>query len=223
MEKNKEVLSVKGKIKESYGKLSKLYATFESKFERKLREKALKLLKVKEGEIILEIGFATGATLIEVAEFVGEKGKVYGIEVTHEMVDLAKERLKKTEFAERIIMSEGDARNMLYENNTFDAVYMIGVLELFDTPEIPEVLKEIKRVLKPDGRLEVASISKGGHENSLVIKIYEWVHITFPKYASCRPIYVENSITDAGYKIIEKEEIFLGKMLPIKFVVAKPQ
>ncbi|NJD01042.1 MAG: class I SAM-dependent methyltransferase [Ruminiclostridium sp.] len=223
MEKKKEVLRVKGKVKESYGKLSKLYATFESKFERKLREKALKLLKVKEGEIILEIGFATGATLIEAAKFVGEKGKVHGIDVTHEMVDLANERLKKVEFAKRISISEGDARNMPYENNMFDAVYMVGVLELFDTPEIPKVLKEIKRVLKPDGRLEVASISKEGHEKSIVIKIYEWMHMTFPKYASCRPIYVKNSIIDAGYKVVEEEEIFMGKMLPIKFVIAKSQ
>jgi|GEM_PF-4419740 len=46
MEKNKTILRVKGKIKESYGNLSKIYSTFESKFEKKLRERVLNLLRV---------------------------------------------------------------------------------------------------------------------------------------------------------------------------------
>lgn len=222
IKKENEILRVKGKIKESYGKLSKIYALFENRFEKNLRKKALEVLKIKEGETVLEIGFATGATLAEAVKSVGEKGRVCGIEVTHEMVELAKERLKKAGLENKAILREGDARKMPYEDKTFDAVYMIGVLELFDTPDIPMVLAEIKRVLKPDGRLEVASISKKGRENSAVIKAYEWMHGTFPKYASCRPIYVEDSITEAGSRIMENDEVLLGKLLPIKFVVAKP-
>ncbi|HHT9136969.1 MAG TPA: class I SAM-dependent methyltransferase [Candidatus Wunengus sp. YC60] len=223
MTKKNEILRVKGKIKESYGKLSKIYAAFESRLESKLREKALWFLKIREGETVLEIGFATGSTLVEAAKSVGKKGKIYGLEVTPEMVELAKEKLEKTGLTGRTILSEGDARKMPYENNMFDAVYMVGVLELFDTPDIPKVLKEIKRVLKRNGRLVVASISKKNHENSMAIKIYEWIHRTLPKYASCRPIYVEDSIVDAEYEILEMDELLLGKLLPIKFVVAKPK
>ncbi|MCD6371912.1 MAG: hypothetical protein J7L39_04340 [Candidatus Aenigmarchaeota archaeon] len=49
---------------------------------------------------------------------------------------------------------------------------MSFTLELFDTPEIPKILTEIKRVLKPKGRLGIISMPKED-ENSLLLKLYE--------------------------------------------------
>ena len=218
----KEILTVKGDIKATYAKLSKIYATLEGRFEKKLRERGLELLDVQEGETVLEIGFGTGYSLLEIGNSVGETGKAYGIDVTPEMVELAKERLDKEGLAEGVELYEGDAREMPYENNRFDAVYMAATLELFDTPDIPGVLTEIKRVLKPTGRLGVISMPKEGHEDSRILRFYEWMHRTFPKYASCRPIYVEDSIRGAGFEIIKTDEMLIAKLFPMKIVVAKP-
>jgi ubiquinone/menaquinone biosynthesis C-methylase UbiE len=223
MTKKKEILRVEGEIKETYGKLSKIYATLEGRFEKKLRKKGLKFLDIQKGDVVLEIGFGTGFTLVDLAKAVGETGRVYGVDVTLEMIQLAKERLKRERVAINVELSEADARNMPYEDNMFDAVYMSGVLELFDTPDIPKVLEEIKRVLKPNGKLEVVSIEKENHENSKFLKFYEWMHRKLPRYASCRPIYVEDSIRDAGYKILGTDEIVLGMLFPMKFVIAKPE
>ena len=99
---------------------------------------------------------------------------------------------------------------------------MASTLELFDTPDIPKVLEEIKRVLKPGGRLGVVSMSKEGHEDSLFLKFYEWLHKKVPKYASCRPIYVEELVREAGYKITGTEEFMLTGLVPEKIVVAQP-
>jgi len=218
----KETLRVKGDIKATYAKVSKIYATFEGRFKKILRERGLELLEVQEGETVLEIGFGTGYSLVEIAKSVGETGKAYGIDVTPEMVELAKEKLEKEGLAERVELYEGDAREMPYGNNQFDAVYMAATLELFDTPDIPKVLTEIKRVLKPTGRLGIISMPKEGHEDAGILRFYEWIHRTFPKYASCRPIYVEDSIRDAGFKITKTDEMMLAKLFPMKIVVAKP-
>jgi len=222
MTEKKEISRVRGEIKETYAKLSKIYATLEERLEKKLRERGLEFLDVQEGEAVLEIGFGTGYTLVEIAKSIGETGKAYGIDITPEMVKLAKERLEREGLAGRVELSEGDARNMPYNDNMFDAIYMACTLELFDTPDIPEVLKEIKRVLKPRGRLGVVSMCREGHEDSKFTRFYEWAHRTFPKYASCRPIYIEQSLRGAGYEIIKKEEVMLAGLCPMKIVVSKP-
>ncbi len=218
----KEILRVKGDIKATYAKLSRVYAILEGRFERKLRERGLELLGVQEGETVLEIGFGTGYSLVEIAKSVGKTGKAYGIDVTLEMVRLARKRLDKERLTERVELYQGDAREMPYDGEQFDAVYMAGTLELFDTPDIPGVLAEIKRVLKPSGRLGVISIPKGSHEDMMILRFYEWIHRTFPRYASCRPIYVEDSVRDAGFEITRAEEMKMGGVFPMKIVMAKP-
>lgn len=222
MTEKEKILRVKGDIKDIYAKLSRIYPLIERTFERKIREKSLKFLDIQEEEKVLEIGFGTGYCLVKMARSVGGKGKVYGIDVTPEMIELARKRVRKEGFAGRVRLSEGDARNLPYQDGLFDAVYMAEVLELFDTPDIPGVLKEIRRVLKPDGRLAVASMSKQAHAGSKVLRFYEWVHKTFPRYASCRPIYVEDSVKDAGYKIVKTGEVLLGGIFPMRILLAKP-
>lgn len=218
----KEILRVRGDIKGTYAKLSRVYAVIEATLEKKLRERGLELLDVQEGERVLEIGFGTGCSLVEIAKSVGATGKAYGIDVTPEMVESARRRLEKEGLTERVELYEGDAREMPYEDGRFDAVYMAATLELFDTPDIPRVLGEIKRVLKDSGRLGVISMPKEGHENSIVFRFYEWIHKAFPRYASCRPIYVEDSIREAGFEIVKAEEMKILGLFPMKIVMAKP-
>lgn len=203
----------------SYDRISKFYDYFAGIFEKKYREMALKQLSINEGEIALEVGFGTGYCLKQMAESVGKAGKVYGIDISSGMLEVTKKRLEKTGLLDRVELICGDAMKMPYEDNKFDAVFMSFTLELFDTPEIPKVLDEIKRVLKLKGRLGVVSMSKenGG---SKLLKLYEWAHKKFPKYADCRPIYVEHSIKDAGFEIQHKQKIKLFG-LPGEIVIGR--
>jgi demethylmenaquinone methyltransferase/2-methoxy-6-polyprenyl-1,4-benzoquinol methylase len=134
------------------------------------------------------------------------------------MMEITKKRLEKAGLAERAELYCGDAASLPFADNTFDAVFMSFTLELFDTPEIPKVLEQIKRVLKPGGRLGVASLSKEDGE-SIFLRLYEWAHHKWPKYADCRPIYVEQSLREAGYKVKSKEKVSLFR-LPGEIIVA---
>ena len=210
-------------IKKSYGIMSRFYTVAEGLFEKGLRQKGLQLLSVTPGEVVLEVGIGTGYSLKEMANSVGENGKACGIDITPQMLEIARRRLKKAGLIHRVELYEGNARRMPYENGKFDAVYMASTLELFDTPDIPTVLNEVKRVLKPSGRLGVASLTKESREGSLFIRFYEWLHQKVPKYANCRPIYVEKLIEDAGYQIIKSEEFLILKIAPWRIVLASPQ
>ena len=105
-------------------------------------------------------------------------------------------------------MTCDDAMKMPYADSKFDAVFSSFALELFDSPEIPQVLAEIRRVLRPDGRVGVVSMSK--EDGALpLLRLYEWLHQKLPQYVDCRPIYVEQSIEDAGFEIQYKERVSL--------------
>jgi len=210
-------------IRKSYGVVSRFYAVAEGIVEKGLRQKGLQLLSVTLGEVVLEIGFGTGYSLKEIANSVGENGRAYGIDITPQMLEITRKRLRKVGLMDRVELYEGDAKSMPYQDNKFDAVYMASTLELFDTPDIPRVLKEIKRVLKPSGRLGIASLTKEGREGSLFLRFYEWLHQKIPKYANCRPIYVEKLVADAGYEITKTGEFVILKLVPWKLLVARPQ
>jgi len=207
----------KEEAKRSYDRISRYYDYLTGAFERKYAEMALERLSVSESETVLEIGFGTGHCLKWIAESVGPKGKAYGIDISTGMIEISKERLKKAGLEDRVKLFCGDAVSLPFANSTFDAVFMSFTLELFDTPEIPKVLEQIKRVLKPEGRLVVVSMSKENGK-SIFLKLYEWIHNKWPKYVDCRPIYVEQSLREAGYSVKSKETVRLFR-LPGEIVV----
>jgi ubiquinone/menaquinone biosynthesis C-methylase UbiE len=208
----------KEEAKRFYDRISTYYDCLTGAFEWKYAEMAVDSLSVKEGETILEIGFGPGRCLRRLAESVGKTGKVYGVDISSGMLDVARRRLDKARLMDRVELYLGDAASLPYGDNTFDAVFMSFTLELFDTPEIPRLLEEVKRVLKPKGRIGVASMSKEDGE-SLLLRLYEWAHRKWPKYVDCRPIYLEQSLRDARYEIRKKEKVkFFG--LPGEIVVA---
>lgn len=219
--KNHKVLGVyrtKAQAKESYDKISCFYDYFAGVFEKKYRNMALDRLNIKRGETVLEIGFGTGHCLKRMAELVGENGKVYGIDISSGMLEVTKQRIEEAGLLDRVELYCEDALKMPYQDNKFDAVFMSFTLELFDMPEISKVLCEIKRILKQNGRLGVLSMSKEDGD-SILSRLYEWMHTQFPQYADCRPIYVEHSIKDAGFEIKYKEKVKLFS-LPIEIVVS---
>ncbi len=207
----------KKEARESYDRLSRFYDYTEGIFEKKSINIALEHLNIKEGEEVLEIGFGTGNALIKIAKCIGKSGFAHGVDISPKMLERTNRKINKSGFSDRTELICRDALKLPYPDKKFNAVFLSFTLELFDTPEIPKILKEIKRVLKPGGRLGVAGLSKD-NGRSLFLRIYEWAHTKFPRSIDCRPIFVAYSLENAGFDIIyrKKAKIFFA---PLEIVI----
>jgi ubiquinone/menaquinone biosynthesis C-methylase UbiE len=208
----------KEEARQVYDRLSKFYDYALGLLGRKYSKMALERLSVVEGETVLEIGFGTGHCLKWMAKLVGPAGKVYGIDISPKMIEKTKKRLEKEGLANRVELCCGDATCLPFDESAFDAVFMSFTLEVFDTPEIPRVLAQIEKVLKPGGRLGIIAMSKENGK-SVLVKAYEWIHKKCPKYLGSRPIYAEQCLIDAGYQIKSKKKIKIFR-LPAEIIVA---
>lgn len=198
------IFQSKEETKAYYNKIAGVYDLLAERSEQPMREKGLRKLAAQPSDRILEIGFGTGHSLAEIARAVGPDGRVFGVDISDAMVALTSELLQRDSLANRVELICGDAARLPCEDNSLDGIFTSFTLELFDTPEIPKVLAEWKRVLKPGGRLAVAALSKEGKQG-FVMKAYEWTHKHFPNLMDCRPIYVRRALEAAGFEVRETD------------------
>ena len=208
----------KAEAKAAYDRMSRWYDVLAGSGERQFVRLGLEKLATTEGQVVLEIGFGTGHALVVLAQAVGDSGKVYGIDISEGMLNVAREKLKAAGLAERVELRLGDAAQLPFQDRFFEGIFMSFTLELFDTPEIPVVLTECRRVLRSGGRLALVAMSKKG-AGSLMMRLYEWVHEKMPQYVDCRPIFVRKALEEAGFQVIDSESRSIWG-LPVEIMVA---
>lgn len=211
------VFQTKDQTKAFYNKISRVYDLLSDRSEAPMRKAGLELLKASAGERVLEIGFGTGHSLIALAKAVGPSGKVFGLDLSDKMLKLAKANLTRAGLLERARLRCGDGAQLPYADGSLDGIFMSFTLELFDTPEIPKVLRECKRVLRSGGRIVVVGMSKDARHDPL-IGVFEWTHKHFPNFLDCRPIYVREALERAAFKI--KKALKKHMWIPVEIILS---
>jgi demethylmenaquinone methyltransferase/2-methoxy-6-polyprenyl-1,4-benzoquinol methylase len=211
------VFQSKDQTRAFYNKISSVYDLLSERSEAPMRKAGLELLRARDGESVVEIGFGTGHSLVALAKAVGPKGTVFGLDLSDKMLQRAKLSLARFNLLARTRLRCADATQLPYEANSMDALFMSFTLELFDTPEIPKVLRECKRVLRPGGRIVVVGMSKDAEHDPLV-GVFEWTHEHFPNFLDCRPIYVRKALEKAGFKI--ESALMKHMWIPVEIVRA---
>jgi ubiquinone/menaquinone biosynthesis C-methylase UbiE len=117
-----------------------------------------------------------------------------------------------------VTLNRGSALHLPYAAASFDEVFSSFMLDLIDTPDIPIVLGEMGRVLKPGGRVGLVSMSKAC-EGNVVVKVYERFHRWLPKLIDCRPIYLQSAVELAGLQCeVRQTRSMWG--IPVEIVIA---
>ncbi len=211
------VFQTRNETRAFYNKISRVYDLLAERSEAPVRAAGLAMLGAAPGEDMLEIGFGTGHCLAALAKATAPEGRIYGIDLSEGMLRATQETLAKENLSDRIELICGDAARLPFQEARVDGVFMSFTLELFDTPDIPEVLAECRRVLRPRGRIVVVGMSKEGPASAMV-HAFEWTHRHFPNFLDCRPIFVRRSLEIAGFRIISTET--QSMWIPVEIVLA---
>ncbi|MFX1319317.1 MAG: class I SAM-dependent methyltransferase [Promethearchaeota archaeon] len=188
----------------AYNRYALFYDFMGGQFERPYAMKGLQMLNVQPGESAIEIGFGTGHGILQLAKAVGENGHVSGIDISDRMCAITRLRIHQENLLDRVSLHCGDALKLPFEAATFDALFMSFTLELFDTEDIPLVLRECYRVLKPRGHICIVSLLKS-KQCSRIERLYEWIHERFPQWVDCRPIQAGQELIQAGFELQQEQ------------------
>lgn len=158
------------------------------------------LAQLKPGETVLDLGSGGGIDVLLSARRVGPTGKAYGLDMTDDMLALARENQRKAGL-ENVEFLKGEIEQIPLPDNTVDVIISNCVINLSGDKD--RVLAEAFRVLKPGGRFAVSDVVLRGDVPDPVRRSIElWVGCVAGALEETE--YVEK-LTRAGFESVEIE------------------
>lgn len=165
----------------------------------------LSLISRKENLNIVEIGFGTGATLVKLASG-NNQLKLSGVEISEEMFKIAKTRLKFCLLKNKVDLKlTDDTLHLPFLSESVDVVYAESVLGIFENNQLPIMISEIYRTLKPGGRLilnetiwlETVPFQKIRELNQLSRKAYGIIQASesYPYISNWKALFLKNKFS----------------------------
>lgn len=120
------------------------------------RRKAINYLKPYQPKMLLDVATGTGDFAIQALDL--NPDKIIGVDISEGMLHMGRKKMTERKLDHKIELKSGDSENLPFGDNTFDAVTVAFGVRNFENLE--KGLREIKRVLKPEGRIVVLEFSK---------------------------------------------------------------
>ncbi|MBL7805154.1 MAG: bifunctional demethylmenaquinone methyltransferase/2-methoxy-6-polyprenyl-1,4-benzoquinol methylase UbiE [Saprospiraceae bacterium] len=123
------------------------------------RKKALNYLRDLAPQTLLDVATGTADVAIMAARRLAPK-QIIGIDIANQMLDFGREKIVKAGLQDTISLETGDSENLRFADDSFDAVTVAFGVRNFENLE--KGLSEMRRVLRPGGRVVILEFSKPG-------------------------------------------------------------
>ncbi len=120
------------------------------------RNNLVKWMRKDHPKLVLDVATGTGDLAIAVQK--GLEAKVVGLDLSQQMLNVGIDKIKKINLSDKITMVKGDAENLTFEDNKFDAVSVAFGVRNFENLE--KGLAELRRVVKENGSVFILEFSK---------------------------------------------------------------
>lgn len=175
------------------------------------------IASLQEGERVLDLGSGAGIDCFLAAARVGKTGKVIGVDMTDEMLDLANRNLEKSDY-ENVEFRKGEIENLPLDDSSVDVVISNCVINL--VPDKAKVFSEIARVLAPGGRVMVSDIVAVRE----IPELPEVVLKSAAAYTGCLTgaILVDNYLAKMEEAGLAKAQVQSRAEIPVEFITDDP-
>ena len=214
MQENKRIK----KEKKYWDKLSPRYDQFIEKWWKIYASTLLNKISddINRGGIVLEVACGTGLVTLKIAR---KTSRVYGVDISLPMISEAKKKMKEQGF-KNVEFSVEDAYDLPFDSDMFDTVVCNNALHNMLNPQ--KALSEIKRVLKPEGRLIATIVGIGESRKFKILMTISKLITKFPVFHKLNLDESANMIAGSGFTIMNKEKIKHPEdKMPILYIVAK--
>jgi ubiquinone/menaquinone biosynthesis C-methylase UbiE len=179
--------------------------------EKALREEMLRLARLQPGESVLDVGCGTGSLAVAAKGKVGPAGAVYGVDASPEMIDSATKKARNV--GVEVTFKNAFAQSLPFQDGTFDAVLSTVMLHHLPRPARKELALEIRRVLRPGGRLLLIDFGVADKRKKSLLDHFHrrHGHVEFSDVVAL--------LGEAGLRVTETGEL---AMRDLKFVLASP-
>lgn len=208
-------------VRRGYDFRSYFYPWVISPFLEKTRRIASGRAEILPHHRVLEVAIGPGHTLRKIAPLLAPGNRLYGVDLSPKMVQAAQRRLDAAGFGNHDLRV-ADARHLPFPDQMFDVVFNSYMLDILPLEDLPVVLGQFLRVLRPGGQLVLVNVSKeDAQKRTLRERIYtllpaSWVPFV---HGGSRPIFIEGLVHAAGFAQIHRE--FVQHIVPSEIITAR--
>jgi ubiquinone/menaquinone biosynthesis C-methylase UbiE len=148
-------------IKENKGYVTAQYLKKAAQDAKHIKTRSYELMQIQVDSQVLDVGCGPAIDTIPLLEFIGEGGRIVGIDNDPAMVEKANQEIKKLKSTKRIEHMEGNVESLPFAEGEFDRVHAERLFQVLPEENTLRVFGELNRVLEGDGRIVIVDTDWG--------------------------------------------------------------